>query len=909
MNLHTEKGPLELPRDFNLNMERTNPFLSEQGDASMATTLPSTPHNLTMTGNRERIDRADPFDNKLDAILEAGPVCKRGKLVIDTAHRRDGICASFAIDSGDLYAAAKDKKLKEIFADYKETFSTERDGDIQTAIAKMQDVYEGSVEADYLVFPVHVAPFEKTVNGETVTVYQLNNEVDNNDLVWQHRQVYEGDVQMYVPDGYGIAPFLKLSRMVEILFQILHYEVTENCLAEWPFSRMAIVHNCSDCLCNPGNILYYRDLVPSCTLGNFLTWLNNKLHVQPVVDSETKTVKLVSMETMLATNADIDISPLLEGDFTVQLNPSKRIVLTPSNKIEGTEPAAATFDKLMEKYGGHYVAITEQEFASLEGAQPAYTERLVMRKATGLFYKAEYDPNEEHQVARPLGTNHFTYDRDNSEETEEFSQEDSLPLMICDPSNYGTAPFIGERSHAHTSYNGSTADDKQDIILVQAATDARFRYLTTGTTQRYIPFQNPQGNTYFLDLGLGLCPYDIYEACWSRYNTLLLNHPTHIKCRVNFNVGQILGVDMTRLKLLRQQNLLPVSASAAIGSKPALTEADFLLVKTFAEGTTDSPILPDDYNKLAWEITNNIEEVVQQLWIDMGGRIDPSGFVPIDIPDSNQFVEAHYLEYAGYHVRYLGENPDPGVPDHIGQEVPLPRLAVVTIYYNEVVEYSEGCSPSQTSQECNRVFNGVEVTFTYTAVENRHQTPPYDAVVEYLESTGTQYIDTGLTAEQTDVITIVFQVVSLLSGARSLFGSRSASGREQCYLFINSTGNRPISYAIGSSSTVQIMSATDFLKHTIEIDIDSRKVTLDGESNVNTGAFTANTYNMYLFSRNFAGEAQPCANARIYRFTISDRMDLIPVRVGNVGYMFDRVSRELFGNAGTGDFIVGPDIT
>ena len=37
-------------------------------------------------------------------------------------------------------------------------------------------------------------------------------------------------------------------------------------------------------------------------------------------------------------------------------------------------------------------------------------------------------------------------------------------------------------------------------------------------------------------------------------------------------------------------------------------------------------------------------------------------------------------------------------------------------------------------------------------------------------------------------------------------------------------------------------------------------------------------------------------------------VDLIPVRVGTVGYMYDRVSGQLFGNSGTGDFILGPDI-
>ena len=37
--------------------------------------------------------------------------------------------------------------------------------------------------------------------------------------------------------------------------------------------------------------------------------------------------------------------------------------------------------------------------------------------------------------------------------------------------------------------------------------------------------------------------------------------------------------------------------------------------------------------------------------------------------------------------------------------------------------------------------------------------------------------------------------------------------------------------------------------------------------------------------------------------------DFIPVRVGSIGYMYDRVSGQLFGNSGTGAFIIGPDKT
>ena len=37
--------------------------------------------------------------------------------------------------------------------------------------------------------------------------------------------------------------------------------------------------------------------------------------------------------------------------------------------------------------------------------------------------------------------------------------------------------------------------------------------------------------------------------------------------------------------------------------------------------------------------------------------------------------------------------------------------------------------------------------------------------------------------------------------------------------------------------------------------------------------------------------------------------DFIPVRVGDIGYLYDRMSGQLFGNQGTGAFIIGPDKT
>lgn len=51
---------------------------------------------------------------------------------------------------------------------------------------------------------------------------------------------------------------------------------------------------------------------------------------------------------------------------------------------------------------------------------------------------------------------------------------------------------------------------------------------------------------------------------------------------------------------------------------------------------------------------------------------------------------------------------------------------------------------------------------------------------------------------------------------------------------------------------------------------------------------------------------------RFYGFSIYNSddellIDLIPVRVGQVGYMYDRISGTLKGNEGTGDFVLGND--
>lgn len=731
MDLFVRSGQLDLPRDFSLTIERTNPFLSEQGDITVPASLPSSSKNLGLVAHRDRIDGARKYSNKLDAVIQAGPILKHGTLVIDSVHRRNGIDASFAVDNGDLYAKAKDMTLKEIMdkggegKGYMEVFAS-----ISDALDAMNETFLGD-EHDYVCFPVAVSAYEN--NG--ATVYQYNNELNSNpdEIRLTPTSVKEKDGSFVsVPDLYGVAPFLRLYSLTRILFNILGYTVTYNCLEHWPYAKMVLLHNCADALCTydkyHGPILYYRDLVPSCTFGEFLEWLLKRLHVQPVVNSESNTVRIVSIEAILGREGytpDYDLSRNVEGDWTVQLQPSRRIILTTRCELEGTEAAAETFDKLIRKYGSFY-AVNEAEFAALEDNPTPNETGLVLRKATGQFYEELIRLNEMTYNPKLIGTNYFKYDRQNSDETEDFSANDLMPLMLCINDLFGmggpcVVPYIGDRTHAHTTYNGSAADDKQDIILVQACYDITSYMMTSGTTQRYIPM-SPNGE---IDLGFDITTYGIYEACWARYNNLLLNSAPHLSGRLQIDIGKVLGMDMSTLKLCENQRLLPVKLSAklmetSVNRGVSLADVEMILAKDYIDGISDTAFSPIDSSGLKWQTTDNSAAMAQEAWGSLGGG---ANFSPIPIPDSSQGVVSHDGYCAGYDIRYTGDPINPGVPTTLGQQLTFTRTADIIFHISEVIEYdSTHFDPvTQTYVPDTSTYNyeasvSKTITITFTAV-------------------------------------------------------------------------------------------------------------------------------------------------------------------------------------------------
>lgn len=179
------------------------------------------------------------------------------------------------------------------------------------------------------------------------------------------------------------------------------------------------------------------------------------------------------------------------------------------------------------------------------------------------------------------------------------------------------------------------------------------------------------------------------------------------------------------------------------------------------------------------------------------------------------------------------------------------------------------------------------------------QSLPYDAEIEYIgKGAGdTAFIDTGINGNQD----IRFEI-SFLS---NVYGSYAIGGRREgntnsLSLTLQSTkrfGNKTTTYGTPTANNV----------HTYIIDNTGLK--LDGATLAtwsNVADYSCGS--LMLFS---IGSSTAFLDGNIYSCRIWENnqlvRDMLPVRVGATGYMYDKVSGQLFGNVGTGDFVLGND--
>ena len=190
---------------------------------------------------------------------------------------------------------------------------------------------------------------------------------------------------------------------------------------------------------------------------------------------------------------------------------------------------------------------------------------------------------------------------------------------------------------------------------------------------------------------------------------------------------------------------------------------------------------------------------------------------------------------------------------------------------------------------------------------------PYDAKIEFLQSSGTQYINTGIKPTTNFKCEIKAQYVQNNNGFDTLVGCYDGTNFGVAVGLQSTSGGNKLYIQLGGGSsyvTSSVTSTTALHTFVTQLSNNTLSINVDGTTNTATYSGSLPNMNLFLFARNKSTIGN-FSNAKIYYCKIWNGgnlvFDAIPVRVGQVGYMYDRVSRQLIGNAGSGDFALGDD--
>lgn len=214
-------------------------------------------------------------------------------------------------------------------------------------------------------------------------------------------------------------------------------------------------------------------------------------------------------------------------------------------------------------------------------------------------------------------------------------------------------------------------------------------------------------------------------------------------------------------------------------------------------------------------------------------------------------------------------------------------------------------APTGSTVSCDGV-QGTESSGKWTfnvSVKKDRILPEGYTKLEYIESSGTQYIDTGIKPISTTVIDCCVSGFNS-SSTVAAFGAEN-DGSVRCSLLRVSSKYRT---DIGSGDVYSTLATTNA---EITVKYQSGSATLNGVSN-STGTMGGVNYSIYLFARNSAGTKDLPSSCKIHYFKIYEGTTIVRNFIpclnsdGTVG-MYDLVSRTFFGNSGTGTFTGGAE--
>lgn len=237
-----------------------------------------------------------------------------------------------------------------------------------------------------------------------------------------------------------------------------------------------------------------------------------------------------------------------------------------------------------------------------------------------------------------------------------------------------------------------------------------------------------------------------------------------------------------------------------------------------------------------------------------------------------------------------------------------------SVEFNALKKNTLQVYPNRAKQYVNSEWKSVtSMSYQDSKWKNLSEIPSEYQAVKYLESSGTQYINTGvnLSSEGTG-IKMEFERIAHLNDADDLYGSQNTGTTAYFTTFLHgATWN--VEYGAGGVVTLNATSELNkkqVISHNYKND---QQYIIDGATLAQNLTSAVSALEVYLFGCNFNGSFSRSSSIRIYACEMTVGTEVVRKFVpcyrksDSVAGLYDTIGKKFYTNAGSGIFTVGGD--
>lgn len=345
MRIITTKGEFDMPRFPDVRHTIYNLMLSSAGEQTAPLTLPSSDNNLFLLDYPDRADNIYKPMQEIDVVVQSGLISRRANMVINDVDISEGISVTIYLSAGDFYSRIQGIKLSSLNWPAVKSPTYEADTPLQrvTYLINLlkQELNAPGTSTQFRVVPV-ITSSEATykvyrqkadlsweykditrkveLNGYEKYQHPLDfsgsgyDTLDTLEGEFTHTHVNNG-VSVAIARGYGMTPFLRISYVLQHIFNHFGYTVDFETIAGElgydTFAPASLVNTVADAIYS--GLLNYSQLVPSCDVSEFITAIEDHYAVKFIPNEHSRIMNIKRFSNESVKNPDVDLSSYLSG--------------------------------------------------------------------------------------------------------------------------------------------------------------------------------------------------------------------------------------------------------------------------------------------------------------------------------------------------------------------------------------------------------------------------------------------------------------------------------------------------------------------------------------------------------------------------------------------------------------------